>query len=66
MTRQDFDEPRMTANQKEYLLFLMSTMCNENIREGIRKRLGILSRLKAAKIIKALVGENEEGATEFF
>ena len=60
------DEPRMTDKQKGYLLFLMSTMRNESIREDLIKRLKLLSRSKAAKIISALVEGDEERASQFF
>ena len=60
------DEPRMTDKQKGYLMFLMSTMRNESIREDLIKRLELLPRSKAAKIISALVEGDEEEASRFF
>lgn len=60
------DEPRMTDKQKGYLLFLMSTMRNDAIREDLIKRLELLSRSKAAKIISALIEGDEEEASQFF
>jgi hypothetical protein len=60
------DEPRMTDKQRGYLLFLMSTMRNDVLREDLRKRLELLSRGKAAKIISELVSGNEEAVSQFF
>jgi len=60
------DESRMTDKQKGYLMFLMSTMRNESIREDLIKRLELLLRSKAAKIISALVEGDEEEASRFF
>lgn len=61
---QDFEPEGMTARQKDYLLFLMSTVKDDRIRQEIQKRLCVLSKLQACKIISSLVSGNEEGVFE--
>jgi len=61
---QDFEPEGMTAKQKGYLLFLMSTIRDDRIRQEIQKRLCVLSKMQARKIISSLVSGNEEGVFE--
>ena len=61
---QDFEPEGMTAKQKDYLLYLMSTTKDDRIRQEIQKRMCVLSKLQARGIISLLVSGNEEGVFE--
>ena len=54
----------MTAKKKDYLLYLMSTTKDDRIRQEIQKRMCVLSKMQARRIISLLVSGNEEGVFE--
>ena len=56
----------MTAKQRGYLEFLMTMIQNDRLRQDLQKRMNLLSKTQASKIIDALVSGNEERIADFF
>jgi hypothetical protein len=61
---EEFEPEETTIKQRNYLSFLMSTIRDEKIRQELQKRLCVLSKEQASKIISELVAGNEEGVLE--
>lgn len=61
---QEFEPEVMTVKQRNYLLFLMSTIKDDKIRHELQKRLCVFSKIQASKIISTLVSGDEESVLE--
>jgi hypothetical protein len=59
-------DDRITANQKSYLNLLATTIQHDQIRKDLLKRMNLLSRYKASKIIETLLAGDAEEITRFF
>lgn len=62
----ELEPEKMTAKQKNYLLFLMSTVKDDRIRQELQKRSCVLTKAQASKIIGVLVSGVEERVVDFF
>lgn len=60
------DETKITEKQKGYLGFLMTMIQNDRLRQDLQKRMNLLSKIQATRIIDALVSGNEERIADFF
>jgi hypothetical protein len=59
-------DDKITANQKSYLNLLASAIQHDQIRKDLLKRMNLLSRYKASKIIETLLAGDAEEITRFF
>jgi hypothetical protein len=59
-------EEMITNKQKGYLVFLASTIQNDKLRQDLVKRLNLLTKQKASKIIGALVDGKIDEVASFF
>ena len=59
-------DDKITANQKSDLNLLASAIQHDQIRKDLLKRMNLLSRYKASKIIETLLAGDAEEITRFF